>query len=426
MASEIDLLRKREYAKTHKYEFLKKTVFDSNRPMYSVGTYDIKDILIGSLVGLYSKYQEFIDSRIEWMQMGVDNNEEDKIGRLNATLALAKWFRDEEECIELWKVAADNLAEQTIHDYKSVFARESSFAKVILFYAHAHEYEKVIEYYEEKYEKKEYKPSAITSLHRLVYAIALHKTKGLYTVEQLQKASIKALSKKIENYWLAKGHYTEGVMVLKLAWWDLDKSIKPLSVVYKTYMYLSHTPFPLFVNDILEQENICMKKPKFLDVIKYKLAQVYMDCVIKNNTLHLKPDNKKKNFYAKAVEVDEENYMVSFDDWHKQFNDMAEAVAFFMVGANSWSRLKISNENNIPYKWELELFEYNKWEPKEMTEKKIQTKKFSFLNNKQVIYKYSPSSRVLFVKSQQEIRVISLASIKNGFEDYILIQPEDI
>ena len=54
-------------------------------------------------------------------------------------------------------------------------------------------------------------------------------------------------------------------------------------------------------------------------------------------------------------------YTVSFNGWHENFNDVAEALDCFGFGLSDQCRLKESRRGNVAYRWAVESKENGQW-----------------------------------------------------------------
>ena len=62
-----------------------------------------------------------------------------------------------------------------------------------------------------------------------------------------------------------------------------------------------------------------------------------------------------------AVHKSGSGHIVSFDGWHEEFANAADAIECFGFGLTNRCRLKIEQRGDRPYRWTLQYLEHETW-----------------------------------------------------------------
>ena len=75
----------------------------------------------------------------------------------------------------------------------------------------------------------------------------------------------------------------------------------------------------------------------------------------------LVPPTSPEGFPVLIEQIWEGHYAVSFGGWQKDFSNLEEAVACFVMGLSNHCRLKVESKGKKPVRWTLEQFENTDW-----------------------------------------------------------------
>lgn len=75
----------------------------------------------------------------------------------------------------------------------------------------------------------------------------------------------------------------------------------------------------------------------------------------------LVPPTSPEGFPVLIEQIWEGHYAVSFGGWQKDFSNLEEAVACFVMGLSNHCRLKVESKGKKPVRWTLEQLENADW-----------------------------------------------------------------
>ena len=75
----------------------------------------------------------------------------------------------------------------------------------------------------------------------------------------------------------------------------------------------------------------------------------------------LVPPTSAEGFPVLIEQIWEGHYAVSFGGWQKDFSNLEEAVACFVMGLSNHCRLKVESKGKKPVRWTLEQLENTDW-----------------------------------------------------------------
>lgn len=227
--------------------------FDSTCPMGNIGSYDFSDSLYAALVNLQDKFQPILDRAIEWIRYGIEVNE--GVGEnyrqqplftqtnLHQSLALALWFRDGIDHIELWNQVLQLHAlslEDEHNPYGTIDMKTIQVDDWVLRCLQAEQYEQGIEGYRRYHGDGALAIKTIKSERKLAYAYCLHYAEGQYASDELFDAARKLLNTKMDADWLSKGQAYRALLWLKTVYWNRQQNLSPLQVWLKAYDHMPH------------------------------------------------------------------------------------------------------------------------------------------------------------------------------------------
>ena len=244
------------------YSFCLSQEFDPNHPMGNVGDFDFIRVLEASLVNLQDKFKPILNRAIEWIRYGIEVNE--GVGenyrqqplfsqtRLHQSLALALWFRDGIDHIELWDQVLQLHAlslEDEHNPYGTIDMKTMQVNDWVLRCLQAEQYEQGIEGYRRYHGDGALSIKTIKSERKLAYAYCLHYAEGKYSSDELFHAARKLLNTKMDADWLSKGQADRALLWLKTVYWNRQQNLTPLQVWLKAYDHMPHVaPFDINKN----------------------------------------------------------------------------------------------------------------------------------------------------------------------------------
>jgi hypothetical protein len=75
----------------------------------------------------------------------------------------------------------------------------------------------------------------------------------------------------------------------------------------------------------------------------------------------LVPPTNPEGFPVMIEQIWEGNYAVSYGGWQKDFDNLQEAVACFVLGLSSRCRLKVESKGKKPVRWTVEELADSNW-----------------------------------------------------------------
>lgn len=73
------------------------------------------------------------------------------------------------------------------------------------------------------------------------------------------------------------------------------------------------------------------------------------------------------NGFEVGVIKNSDDFTVSFNGWHENFDNMEEAATIFGIGLSDECRLREYRRGTFTYKWTMETLEEGKWEEQSTT-----------------------------------------------------------
>ena len=243
-----------EVVRTVTYPLDIKEEFSETRRMGNVGMTIFYDVLDAALVGWYQSFLPILDRSIEWMRYGISVNE--GVGKdhrkmplftqigLHEALALALWFRDGVDQLELWRQTLqlhqqmqNECLEDIYHKPQIKTAQVDDYMRRCL-QAEAYE-EGIIGYRHYCGDSIPTGRNLHASERKLGYAYCLHYTEGRYSADELQHAAKILLNRRMDDEWLDRGRPNEALLWLKTVYWNRQTDApNPRQVWMKAYDHL--------------------------------------------------------------------------------------------------------------------------------------------------------------------------------------------
>jgi hypothetical protein len=254
----FDPLRRRE---TAMIDFLINTEYDSERPMGNVALSSINMLIGDWIVGLKSETEAILPSRIEWMQIAIDSDENFKGLYESATfhkynlykyLALAKWLHTGVDSQVAWQHARVIFADNYVSGdwYGKRKFRTNALDDYLALCIQAKNYQAGIDEFE-KYHRQ-----IIISLKRkritpreYGYLVCQNKLNPVYDDATMIELGRKMLVANLEDHpWLGYGQYSTAAMWLKIVYWCHKKNLTPEQNLLQCYENMPNVPKPDFIS----------------------------------------------------------------------------------------------------------------------------------------------------------------------------------
>ena len=118
-----------------------------------------------------------------------------------------------------------------------------------------------------------------------------------------------------------------------------------------------------------------------IEEIKSRLRK-YPAVKYENDASSIRVSPTSDDGFTVELYVVHDRYMVSFNGWHEDFNDAAEAVDCFAFGLSDQCRLKEYRRGNAAYRWAVESKQNGEWVADSETGQLI----FPFWKRREVVY----------------------------------------